>query len=507
MDKKDKMDIVDRVVTGKRPFSSGRYFYLIFFGVLIEGGLILYRLIETAPAQTVIKYMVIFSVTFGLTAAAYLLLKKKTGSTPSFTKRELLTVLVFAFIFQLTLLPSAPEMSDDIYRYIWDGKLQAHHINPYTYAPDDPALSHLHSEILPRLVNFPHIKTIYPPAAQLLFRLSYLLSGESITGLKALFTLFQLASCLLFYLILRQRNQHPALLLTFAWNPLVIMETSLNGHLDILMVFFLLLSLALLDKNHTSLSAIALACAVLAKLIPIVLMPLYLKRCLRRPSGGPCAGSAKGWRRHVCPPLEPRYASQSTPSHGGSDSRSWKEGFKVIGLFLFLFSMTIAVFYALFFESAGNMFLTALNYSSKWYFNNPLFHIIHYLTGSNPLAHLVSFSLFSVFFLFVFFGSLSFEKKIFYVALGFILLNPTIHPWYLILAVSLLCIHFNWEVFLWSGLVILSYTVVYQFKLTGVWQDSPIQLALQYTPLLVLIIKKPSGEKEKMKRLVVLVYQ
>ncbi|MCP4157914.1 MAG: DUF2029 domain-containing protein, partial [bacterium] len=297
MDKKDIVDTVDRVDTGKRLFSPGRYFYLILFGVLIEGGLILYRLIESDPAQTVIKYMVVFSLAFGLTAAAFLLLKKKSGSP--FTKRELITVLVFAFIFQLTLLPSAPEMSEDIYRYIWDGKLQVYQINPYTYAPDDPALSHLHSEELPRLVNFPHIKTIYPPAAQLVFRLSYHLFGESVTGLKSVFILFQLAACYLFYLLLLQRKQNPALLLIFAWNPLVLMETSINGHLDILMVFFLLLSLALLHKNLTSLSAIALACAVLAKLIPIVLLPLFLQRCSRRrgavcPAGGSPRAPARG---------------------------------------------------------------------------------------------------------------------------------------------------------------------------------------------------------------------
>ncbi|MCP4219724.1 MAG: hypothetical protein GY765_34140, partial [bacterium] len=260
--------------------SMGSYRLLLFFGFIIEGVLFTYRMVPTEPAQTVIKYILAFSLFFLLVSATHFLFKRAPGfdrkirtfpngaprgpatrgwvkaspwpseSPPEgvaprvagppearlpFGHKEYITILAFAFIFQLTLLPVAPEMSDDIYRYIWDGKLQAHGINPYTYAPDDPALNSLHSRELPRLVNFPHIKTIYPPTAQLLFRLSYHLFGESVTGLKALFMIFQLGACFLFYLLLSIRQQHPALLLFFAWNPLVIMETAVNGHLDIVM--------------------------------------------------------------------------------------------------------------------------------------------------------------------------------------------------------------------------------------------------------------------------------
>ncbi|MCP4213278.1 MAG: hypothetical protein GY765_01420, partial [bacterium] len=230
------------------------------------------------------------------------------------------------------------------------------------------------------------------------------------------------------------------------------------------MVFFILLSLFLFYNSHIILSATALACAVLAKLIPIVLLPLFLFELFRK--------YGVSWR---------------------TATSEWKAGLKKSSLYLFTFSVTIAAFYIPFIESAGNMFLTALNYSSKWYFNNPFFHAIHYLTSDNPMAHLVSFSLFVVFFLFILFRTMPFEKKVFYAALGFILLNPTLHPWYLVLAVGLTCIHFSRVVVLWSGLVIVSYTVVYHFKLTGEWHDSPYQLALQYLPLLVLLIAAGVG--------------
>ena len=343
-------------------------------------------------------------------------------------------------------MPSAPGMSDDIYRYIWDGKLQCVGINPYAYAPDDPVLNEYHSESLPSLVNFPHIKTIYPPVAQLVFRLSYMVFGEGVTGMKFLFILFQLGACLVFYSVLRARKANPALLLLFAWNPLVVMETAVNGHLDIVMMFFLLVCLLFFYKERYILSGLFLGGAVLSKLIPIVLLPLFLFYLFSR----------KG------------------------------DGLRKSGKFLISFLSTITFFYAFFIDSAGNMFLTALNYSSKWYFNNPLFHIIHFFTESNALAHLISFSLFIAVFLFIFLRPLPFEKKIFYTTFAFVFLNPTIHPWYLVILIGLQCIYFSDIVILWSGLVIVSYTVVYRFKLTGDWTNSWPQLAVQYTPLLIL---------------------
>jgi len=427
-------------------------FILIVSGIFIELLFILYRIKKTDPAQTVIKYMVIFAIVFVLLMVLFFVVKKG-----KFSRIDLSVVLFFAIVFQLTLLPSQPELSDDIYRYIWDGKLQHFKINPYAYAPDDPLLKPFHSKELPALVNFPHIKTIYPPLAQLVFRLSYTLFAESATGMKFLFVLFQLGSCLVFYLLLLERGQNPALLMLFAWNPLVVMETSVNGHLDIVMVFFLLLSLFFFYRDRYILSGIAFAAAVLSKLIPIILLPLFLLFILKK---------------------------------GG--------GMRKSGSFFAAFLITIASFYVLYLDSAINMFLTAINYSSKWYFNNPLFHIIHFLVKSNPLAHLISFSLFVAAFLVIFVSSLSFEKKIFYAAFAFVMLNPTIHPWYLILLVGLVCIYMWDVVILWSGLVILSYTVVYRFKLTGEWTHSWLQLVLQYTPLLILVLI-PFFKRKKLK--------
>jgi hypothetical protein len=471
---------------------------LILPGLLIELFYILYRLIDVNPAQTVIKYMVVYAAAFIMMVVSFRLLKNQALS-----RFFLLTVLLFSLVFGLTLVTAPPDQSDDIYRYLWDGKLQHYGISPYTYAPDDPALNQYHSEQLPKLVNFPEIKTIYPPLAQLFFRLSYTLFGESVTGMKFLFFLIALGSICFCYLILKQKKADTRWLLFFAWNPLVIMETAVNGHLDILMVFFLLMSLWCfykgsaaptysrsarcrsfwgfiskicrknkvsenINKNMLIFSGITLACAVLSKLIPVILLPVFFLYFL---------------------PLLRGVAAKRTGCVGFMFKPSvLSVGKKNIFQFFIPLVLTITTFYALYFESAQNMFLTAINYSTKWYFNNPLFLGIFSIFRDNATAHMVSFLLFIVLYILILLSPFELDKKIVYTLGAFVICNPTIHPWYLIILLGLLCIHRSVIVVWWSGLVIFSYIVVYDFKLTGTWKDSWFLMGLEYLPLVIVLV-------------------
>jgi alpha-1,6-mannosyltransferase len=422
---------------------------------------LIYRLVDTGPAQAVIKYMVIYGAVFVFLGISYILLKKQ-----EFSRSFFVTVLVFSFIFGMTLLTSLPDQSDDIYRYIWDGKLQHYGISPYTYAPDDPALTQYHSEILPRLVNFPHIKTIYPPVAQVVFWLSYTLFGESVSGLKFLFLLTLLGSVCLFYLLLKNRKGDPRLLFLFAWNPLVIMETAINGHLDILMVFFVLLFLFYFFREQWILTGIALALAILTKLIPIILAPFIVLNLFPNPRQ----------------PIKSFWESRTLFSKRGGTPAVWvlAAGGSMI--------VTIVGFYWWYWESAGNMFLTALNYGTKWYFNNPVFMVILPIFNDNRVAHMVSFALFILLYVFILFRPMDIRAKFFYVLLLFIFMNPALHPWYLIVLLALLSIYRSHWVILWSGTIVAAYAVVYQFKITGIWKDLWILMAIEYVPLILFII-------------------
>ena len=78
-------------------------------------------------------------------------------------------IFAFAILFRLTLLSATPGLSDDIYRYIWDGRVQLAGINPYQHAPDSPALATLRDAVYYPAINHKQIRTIYPPVAQLFF--------------------------------------------------------------------------------------------------------------------------------------------------------------------------------------------------------------------------------------------------------------------------------------------------------------------------------------------------
>src|SRR6267378_3268258 len=94
-------------------------------------------------------------------------------------------------LFRLSLLFSPPYLSDDIYRYIWDGRVQAAGINPYRYIPADSALAQLRDkEIYPQINRKDYARTIYPPAAEALFFLTTRIS-ETVTWMKATMVLFE----------------------------------------------------------------------------------------------------------------------------------------------------------------------------------------------------------------------------------------------------------------------------------------------------------------------------
>ncbi len=408
---------------------------------------ILYLLLGSTPAQAILKYMVINAAVFIIISITYFQLKTHPLS-PFFPG----LIIIFSFLFGLTLLWSQPDQSDDIYRYLWDGKLQYHHISPYQYAPNDPLLTLYHSPQLPRLVNFPHLKTIYPPVAQLFFRLSFTLFGESSAGMKFLFLLVLVGCNLLFYLILKHRGGDIRLLLLFAWNPLVVMETTINGHLDILLVFFVLLFLYFFYKQRLVWSGTALGLSILTKLIPMILVPLVFLYILKKKE----------------------FTTKKM------------KGIEIIKFFGPLL-VTMAGFYLLYFDSLQNLFFSALTYSTRWFFNNPLFTVLLEIVRDNRIAHIISFSLFILIYLVILVKKLPLEQQIFYTIFAFIFMNPTIHPWYLILLLSMLCIYHRHWVILWSGLIVVAYMVVYQYKLTGVWHDSWIILTIEYLPLLVAI--------------------
>lgn len=208
-----------------------------------------------------------------------LILIIKSRSLDSNSKPLLGIIFFFAIVFRLCLiLPTPGVLSDDMYRYVWDGRVQQSGINPYRYPPAAGELRSLQDDRI-----FPHINrkddpTIYPAGAQLFFRMGYLLAGDRIAGFKGLMTFFDVLTLLLLTALLRVYGFGTARVLIYAWNPLVIFEIAYSGHLEGLIVFLMVAALYLnaLQKKTPAIVLLALASAV--KFYPSLLLAVFLNR-------------------------------------------------------------------------------------------------------------------------------------------------------------------------------------------------------------------------------------
>ncbi|MGI4938955.1 MAG: hypothetical protein ACRYHQ_00050 [Janthinobacterium lividum] len=192
-------------------------------------------------------------------------------------------VLVLALAMRLLTFASPPLLSTDIYRYVWDGRVQAAGINPYLYLPAAPELRGLRDEGTAATAIYPHINrayyapTIYPPVAQALFALVGV-AWPTIWGMKAVMLAFDLLGIGAALALLRLARQPAERVLIVAWNPLVVWEFAGGGHIDAAAVGFVGLALALAARRSRALAGLALGAAVLCKLLPAALLPAVWRR-------------------------------------------------------------------------------------------------------------------------------------------------------------------------------------------------------------------------------------
>lgn len=146
-------------------------------------------------------------------------------------------LLAVGLLLRVPLLSAPPQLSDDIYRYTWDGRVAAAGINPYRHVPADTALVELRNAEQAR-VNNPTLPTIYPPAAQTVFRLGAVVA-PGVTGLKWLFFLFDFGLALLIAGTAARALADRWRLLVYWWHPLPALEWAWSGHVDVVGVFFL----------------------------------------------------------------------------------------------------------------------------------------------------------------------------------------------------------------------------------------------------------------------------
>jgi alpha-1,6-mannosyltransferase len=187
-------------------------------------------------------------------------------------------VIIFAALFRLSLLFAPPYLSDDIYRYIWDGRVQAAGINPYRYIPAEPELANLRDDkIYPRINRRDTAHTMYPPVAEGVWFLTTRIS-ESVTWMKATMILFEGVGAWAIVQLLASFGLPRQRILLYAWHPLAVWEFAGSGHVDAIAIAFICLALLARRRNAEVATGLALALATLVKLFPIVLLPALYKR-------------------------------------------------------------------------------------------------------------------------------------------------------------------------------------------------------------------------------------
>jgi hypothetical protein len=406
----------------------------------------------------------------GVTAAATMLLagvfylgeRSRVSWSP-------LVILAVALLLRLMFLFAPPQLSDDIYRYLWDGSTTLGGHNPYAAAPASvtppPNLVALHVR-----VNHPQYVTIYPPAAQVVFAGGAALGG-TITGLKALLVLLDMGLCALLIVLLKQLEMPVWRAALYAWNPLTVVEIAGSGHVDGAGLTLLMGAICLQVAGRGNgvkwwqslLSGALLAAAGLVKLFPFVLAPLLF---LLIPKG----------------------------------RRSW---------FVAGFATSLAMLIVPFLPHVTNMFNSLDTYARNWEFTGFAFTTLRTLTGSGTVARLV---LSTAFLLTVAVILLRFVRNSNYsgsparqacqtlnacyaTAMALLLLTPTLQPWYALGLAAFLPFSAGPAGLILCWVVFLTYQVQIPYFILGQWHENPlVTTAVFVAPVTAWVLARLFGQ-------------
>jgi hypothetical protein len=214
-------------------------------------------------------------------AACWLVLAAPAPRTAGWRRAECAVILGGALLFRAIVLPLPPLLSPDAYRYVWDARLTAHGLSPYLHGPSWSGFSGLRDAAIYPSVPWKNVPTIYPPGAQLLYSLAYLVAPSNVWGIKVEMTVLDLLAGTVLLLLLWRRGQDSRRAIVYLWAPLAVVEFALSGHEDAAALVFMLL--ALLANSATFRGAravvgILVGLATLVKLYPLVLLVALARR-------------------------------------------------------------------------------------------------------------------------------------------------------------------------------------------------------------------------------------
>lgn len=385
-----------------------------------------YDLLRTDVAKLILLYVALFVFAFQII--------KTTG----FYFRIL---VISSILFRLLFLFAIPNLSQDFYRFIWDGQMILEGFNPYLYIPNTvvewgtsiPLAKELHSGM--GELSSSHF-TNYPPINQLCFVIANLFPGKSIVssviGLRLIIITADIGT-LYFGKKLLERLKLPSnRIFWYILNPFIIIELTGNLHFEGVMIFFLIWSLYLLHQGKWKCAAVVLACSISVKLIPLMFLPLFF-----------------WW-----------FVKKEKPFNG----------LKQLTVFYLIIGITLLLFFMPFFsmEFITNYSKTVALWFSNFEFNASIYYIFreigYIITGYNEIAIIgkilpvISILIILGFSFFKYNNSIpKLTTSLLIVFTFYLFLSTTVHPWY-IATLVIICVFTNYKFpLIWSLVIILSY--------------------------------------------------
>ncbi len=377
--------------------------------------------------------------------------------------KTVLAIVVVSILLRLSFVSTNPIGSEDAYRYIWDGKVQANGINPYLYTALDPRLDSLHSPLLPAAMNHADLKTIYFPLSQWIFYLCYQLSGESLLSYKLVYLIAEAASLIGLLLILSRLNIDRKYVLLYALCPLPILEFAIDAHLDAIGLPLFLFALFFYHSDRKIISYVLLGLSLSIKPVGLIALPALFFY-------------TKGWQNKAA----------------------------ALGVPLLVVGAEFIPYI-----SGSNPFETLFSFTKNWSFNGPVFELFYFFINNNQTARVYCAGLLAAALIVIILKRRGLFDTMYFSLLFLIILSPVVHPWYVCWIAVLIPLVRRWSgIILAAAMSLTSFTVM-KYRLTGVWEQYPIVLLIEYLPVIVLtaiemrvyFAKGIGNEEREMRRL------
>lgn len=382
-------------------------------------------------------------------------------------------IWIFGIAMRLALLPLAPELSDDIYRYLWDGHVQLAGTNPYLHAPGAAAVEHLRTAYH-GLINNPSVPTIYPPLAQVVF-LAIAAAGSTMASAKLVWVACDLATAAVLAGVARDTGRDPTrVLLLYLWAPLLVVEVAWSGHLEPLGLLMLALAIRAAHRAWSPGRAEALdrqgdqpetAPSALAR--PNGLDVRAVTR-LKAAAGGALALSAltKFAPAAALPALVRRFG--------------WRPAIA--------FGAVVLVLYAPYAPAGAALFSGLRTYSEHWWFMKGAFGVLEAVAGDPATARAISAVAVVSVIGWTALAGFDLERALLWTLGAGMILTPTLHPWYVLWMLPMAALRGSRAWILLCGLAFIGYYGLSGYQEGGEWAQPGVARAALWLPFFVVLM-------------------